>query len=114
MATLGTFAARWAFRALLGQAMPAGIRELHGRVWPAGNVTLLTLVHPAVGQQCTDGYCGGGVAWVALPLGVHHRNPRLPPPPLLRELLLRLLELDRLLELRLLLELKLLREEPPL
>jgi DNA polymerase len=47
VATLGTFAARWAFRALLEQEMTAGIRALHGRVWPAGDVTLLTLVHPA-------------------------------------------------------------------
>lgn len=47
VATLGTFAARWAFRELLSQELPGGIRELHGRVWPAGDVTLLTLVHPA-------------------------------------------------------------------
>jgi uracil-DNA glycosylase len=47
VATLGTFAARWAFEALLHAEMPAGIRELHGRVWLAGDVTLLTLVHPA-------------------------------------------------------------------
>jgi uracil-DNA glycosylase family 4 len=47
VATLGTFAARWAFGALLGQALPAGIRELHGQVWLAGDVTLVTLVHPA-------------------------------------------------------------------
>lgn len=47
VAALGGFAARWAFGALLGQALPAGIRELHGQVWPAGDVTLVTLVHPA-------------------------------------------------------------------
>lgn len=47
VATLGAFAAHWAFGALLGKAPPAGMRELHGRVWPAGAVTLLTLVHPA-------------------------------------------------------------------
>lgn len=47
VAALGTFAARWAFGALLGQALPAGIRELHGQVWPARDVTLVTLVHPA-------------------------------------------------------------------
>jgi uracil-DNA glycosylase len=47
VATLGTFAARWAFETLLHAEMPAGIRELHGRVWPAGDVALLTLVHPA-------------------------------------------------------------------
>ena len=47
VATLGTFAARWAFETLLHAGMPAGIRELHGRVWPAGDVALLTLVHPA-------------------------------------------------------------------
>jgi DNA polymerase len=45
--TLGSFAAAWAFRDLLHAAMPAGIRELHGRTWPAGDLTLLTLVHPA-------------------------------------------------------------------
>jgi uracil-DNA glycosylase len=47
VATLGTFAARWGFGTLLGQAPPAGIRELHGQAWPAGAGTLLTLVHPA-------------------------------------------------------------------
>lgn len=47
VATLGTFAARWAFRQLLDQEMPAGMRALHGRSWSAGAVTLLTLVHPA-------------------------------------------------------------------
>jgi uracil-DNA glycosylase family 4 len=45
--TLGIFAARWAFRALLDRELPAGIRALHGQVWPAGEATLLTLVHPA-------------------------------------------------------------------
>lgn len=47
LATLGVFAARWALRELLGQELSAGLRVLHGRVWPAGDVTLLTLVHPA-------------------------------------------------------------------
>ena len=47
VAALGSFACRWAFRALLDQEMPDGMRALHGRVWPAGGVTLLTLVHPA-------------------------------------------------------------------
>ncbi len=47
VATLGSFAARWAFQGLLHTKMPAGIRALHGREWPAGDVTLLTLVHPA-------------------------------------------------------------------
>lgn len=48
--TMGGFAARWAFGALLGQALPAGIRELHGRIWTvqARNPEfLLCLVHPA-------------------------------------------------------------------
>lgn len=45
--TLGSFAAAWAFRELLHAELPAGIRTLHGRAWPAGDVTLLTLVHPA-------------------------------------------------------------------
>ena len=45
--TLGSFAAAWAFRELLHAELPAGIRALHGRTWPAGAVTLLTLVHPA-------------------------------------------------------------------
>jgi DNA polymerase len=47
VAALGSFACRWAFHVLLGQEMPAGIRALHGQVWPAGDVTLLPLVHPA-------------------------------------------------------------------
>ncbi len=47
VATLGTFAARWAFQELLGEEMPCGIRALHGQVWRAGDVTLVTLVHPA-------------------------------------------------------------------
>ena len=47
VATLGNFAARWAFGELLSQDPPAGIRELHGQVWRAGDVTLLCLVHPA-------------------------------------------------------------------
>lgn len=47
VATLGSFAATWAFQVLLHAEMPAGIRELHGQAWPAGDVTLLTLVHPA-------------------------------------------------------------------
>jgi uracil-DNA glycosylase family 4 len=47
VATLGIFAARWAFRALLDRELPAGMRALHGQVWPAGQATLLTLVHPA-------------------------------------------------------------------
>jgi DNA polymerase len=45
--TLGNFAAAWAFRELLHAEMPAGIRELHGQTWSAGDMTLLTLVHPA-------------------------------------------------------------------
>jgi DNA polymerase len=45
--TLGAVAAAWAFRELLNDAMPAGVRALHGRTWPAGDTTLLTLVHPA-------------------------------------------------------------------
>ena len=47
VATLGNFAARWAFGGLMGQEPPAGIRELHGQTWRAGDVTLVTLVHPA-------------------------------------------------------------------
>lgn len=47
VATLGNFAAHWAFGELLGQEPPAGIRELHGQSWRAGDVTLLCLVHPA-------------------------------------------------------------------
>ncbi len=47
VATLGNFAARWAFGELLGEEPPAGIRELHGQTWPAGDLTLVTLVHPA-------------------------------------------------------------------
>ena len=45
--TLGNFAAAWVFGELLQQAMPAGVRALHGRAWRAGDVTLLCLVHPA-------------------------------------------------------------------
>ena len=47
VATLGNFAARWAFGGLLEEEPPAGIRELHGLAWPAGDLTLVTLVHPA-------------------------------------------------------------------
>lgn len=47
VAALGSFAARWAFQTLRGEEPPAGIRSLHGQVWPAGAVTLVTLVHPA-------------------------------------------------------------------
>ena len=47
VATLGAFAARWAFAHRLQQPLPAGIRRLHGRAWPAGDATLVTLVHPA-------------------------------------------------------------------
>ena len=47
VATLGNFAARWAFGELLGQEPPAGIRELHGQTCRTGDVTLLCLVHPA-------------------------------------------------------------------
>ena len=47
VATLGNFAARWAFGELLGQEPPAGVRALHGQTWRAGDVTLLCLVHPA-------------------------------------------------------------------
>ncbi len=47
VAALGSFAARWAFQRLRGEELPAGIRALHGQVWPAGAVTLVTLVHPA-------------------------------------------------------------------
>ncbi|MEZ4771208.1 MAG: uracil-DNA glycosylase [Caldilineales bacterium] len=47
VATLGNFAARWAFGELLGQEPPAGVRELHGQTWRAGTVTVLCLVHPA-------------------------------------------------------------------
>ncbi len=47
VAALGVFAAGWALRELLGQEMPAGMRALHGCVWQAGDVALLTLVHPA-------------------------------------------------------------------
>lgn len=47
VATLGTFAARWGLQKLLGEEMPGGIRALHGQVWQADDVTLLTLVHPA-------------------------------------------------------------------
>jgi DNA polymerase len=47
VATLGAFAARWAFAHLLQRPLPAGIRQLHGRTWPAGDATLTTLVHPA-------------------------------------------------------------------
>lgn len=47
VAALGSFAAVWAFQTLLGEELPAGIRALHGQVWPAGAVTLVTLVHPA-------------------------------------------------------------------
>lgn len=47
VATLGNFAARWAFGELLGEEPPAGVRELHGQTWRAGDVTLLCLVHPA-------------------------------------------------------------------
>lgn len=47
VAALGIFAARWAFATMLRQALPARIRELHGQVWPAGDVMLVTLVHPA-------------------------------------------------------------------
>lgn len=47
VATLGNFAARWAFGELLGQEPPAGVRELHGQTWRAGDMTLVTLVHPA-------------------------------------------------------------------
>ena len=47
VATLGTFAAAWAFNALLRQDLPAGIRTLHGQTWQTGEVTLLCLVHPA-------------------------------------------------------------------
>ena len=47
VATLGTFAAAWAFKALLRQDLPAGIRTLHGQTWQTGDVTLLCLVHPA-------------------------------------------------------------------
>ncbi len=47
VATFGTFAAAWAFRELLGQELPAGIRQLHGQAWQAGEVTLLCFVHPA-------------------------------------------------------------------
>lgn len=47
IATFGTFAAVWAFKELLGQNLPTGIRQLHGRTWQAGDVTLLCLVHPA-------------------------------------------------------------------
>lgn len=47
VATLGNFAARWAFEELLGQEPPAGIRALHGQSWQATDVTLLCLVHPA-------------------------------------------------------------------
>lgn len=47
VATLGNFAARWAFGELLGTEPPAGIRQLHGQTWPAGDLTLVTLVHPA-------------------------------------------------------------------
>lgn len=47
VATLGAFAATWAFVELLGRNLPAGIRALHGRVWPAGDTVLVTLVHPA-------------------------------------------------------------------
>lgn len=44
---LGAFAARWAFAELLGRELPAGIRSLHGQVWPAGEQRLVCLVHPA-------------------------------------------------------------------
>ena len=47
VATLGTFAAAWAFSELLRQHLPAGIRALHGQTWQTGDVTLLCLVHPA-------------------------------------------------------------------
>ena len=47
VATLGNFAARWAFGELLETEPPAGIRQLHGQTWPAGDQTLVTLVHPA-------------------------------------------------------------------
>ena len=47
VATLGNFAARWAFGELLGMEPPAGVRELHGQPWRLGDVTLLCLVHPA-------------------------------------------------------------------
>lgn len=48
VATLGLFAAAWAFQDLLGRPLPAGIRTLHGQCWPAaGGVVVVTLVHPA-------------------------------------------------------------------
>lgn len=47
VATLGNFAARWAFGELLRQEPPAGVRELHGQTRRAGDVTLLCFVHPA-------------------------------------------------------------------
>jgi len=47
VATLGMFAAAWAFKELLRQDLPAGIRALHGQTWQTGDVTLLCLVHPA-------------------------------------------------------------------
>lgn len=53
--TLGSFAAAWAFQDLLGTAAPAGIRALHGRAWPASDLTLLTLVHPARASRAQMG-----------------------------------------------------------
>lgn len=48
VATLGLFAAAWAFQDLLGQPLPAGIRALHGQRWLAADgVVVVTLVHPA-------------------------------------------------------------------
>ena len=40
---------------MLGTAAPAGIRALHGRAWPASDLTLLTLVHPARASRAQMG-----------------------------------------------------------
>lgn len=48
LATFGAFAAAWAFAAMLGCALPAGIRSLHARIWQAADgVQVVTSVHPA-------------------------------------------------------------------
>lgn len=47
VATCGLFAARWAFAELLHEALPSGLRALHGQSRQAGDLLVVFLVHPA-------------------------------------------------------------------